>query len=124
MYYDADMEAEAYDGTPIPELPIHQVDWEHRGEYVRTRSKRKGPDEFDVEPEWATGAVMDPRAVIRLDRASRSGEGLRVPGRSAAAGRVLVVILIPKEHPPTGAWWGVNPWSANDRDRADYEETP
>ncbi len=24
----------------------------------RTRSKRKGPDEFDVEPEWATEAVM------------------------------------------------------------------
>jgi hypothetical protein len=121
------MEAETYDGIPIPELPIQAVDWEHRGEYIRTRSKRKGPDEFDVEPEWATEAVMDSRVVIRLDRASRSGESVRVTGYSAAAGRVLVVILIPKEHPPTGSWWGVNAWSANDRDRAEYaddEETP
>jgi len=110
-----------YDGIPLSELPITAVDWEYRCEYIRTRSKRKGPDEFDVEPEWATEAVLDPQAVIRRDRASRSGEGLRLTGFSAGADRVLVVILIPKEHPPTGDWWGVNAWSANDRD---YEETP
>lgn len=118
------MNEDTYDGIPVSQLPIDEVDWEHRGEYIRTRSKRKGPDEFDVEPEWATEAVMDPGAVIRRDPASRSGQGLRVTGHSAGAGRVLVVILVPKEHPPTGAWWGTNSWSANDRDRRDYEETP
>jgi len=114
---------DTYDGIPISQLSIEEVDWEHRGEYIRTRSKRKGPDEFDVEPEWATEAVMDPQAVIRRDPASRSGQGLRVTGHSPSAGRVLVVILVPKDHPPTGAWWGANSWSANDRDRRDYEET-
>jgi hypothetical protein len=118
------VDEETYDGIPIPELPIHEVDWEHRGEYILTRSKRKGPDEFDVEPEWATEAVMDAQAEFHRDRASRSGEGLRVTGYSAGADRILVVILIPKEHPPTGAWWGVNAWSANDRDRRDYKEMP
>jgi len=65
--------------------------------------------------------------VIRHDRASRSSEGLRMTGHSTRADQVLVVILIPKEHPPTGAWWGVNAWSANDRDcpdDRDYQETP
>jgi hypothetical protein len=33
-------------------------------------------------------------------------------------------ILIPKDHPPTGAWWGVNAWSANDRDRRDCDKHP
>lgn len=41
---------------------------------------------------------MDLRAVVRRDPASLSGEGLRVTGFSAGAGRVLVVILVPKEH--------------------------
>jgi hypothetical protein len=45
---------DTYDGIPIPHLPIEEVDWQHRDEYIRTRSKRTGPDEFDVEPEWAT----------------------------------------------------------------------
>ena len=61
------MDEDTYDGIPISQLPIDEVDWEHRGEYIRTRSKRKGPEEFDVEPEWATEAVMDPRAVVRRD---------------------------------------------------------
>jgi hypothetical protein len=118
------VDEETYDGIPVPLLPINAVDWEHRGDYIRSRTQRKGAEEFDVEPEWATEAVMDPRAVIRRDRASRSGEDVRVTGRSNGAGRLLVVILIPKDHPPTGAWWGVNAWSASDRDRRDHEETP
>ncbi len=66
---------------------------------------------------------MDLRAVVRRDPASLSGQGLRVTGFSAGADRVLVVILVPREHPPDGAWWGADRWSANDRDRRDYEET-
>ena len=100
------MAEDTYDGIPIPELPIDEVNWEHRGEYIRTRSKRKGPQEFDVEPEWATAAVMDPRAVIRRDPAGRSGQGVRITGYSTGAGQVLAVILIPKDHPPTGTWLG------------------
>lgn len=117
------MDEDTYDSIPVSQLPIEEVDWERRGEYIRTRSERKGPDDFDVEPEWATEAVMDLPAVVRRDPASRSGQGLRVTGFSAGAGRVLVVIVVPKEHPPAWAWWGANSESANDRDRRDYEET-
>lgn len=115
------MEPDFYDGIRVPELPIEEVDWYYRGEYIKHRSVRK-PGEMDVEPEWATQAVMDPLAVIRRDRASRSGEGIRVTGYSLGASQVLVVILVPKDHPPTGAWWGANAWVANERDRRDYLE--
>jgi hypothetical protein len=45
-----------------------------------------------------------------------------VLGWSAGAGRVLTVILLPKDQPPAGAWWGVNAWEANERDRREYWE--
>ena len=50
-------------GWDPTELPIEGVDWSYRGEYIRTRSKRK-PGEFDVEPEWATEAVMDEQRIL------------------------------------------------------------
>jgi hypothetical protein len=117
------VEEERYDGIPVPELRIDSLEWtRERTDYIRTRSKRKGQDrEFDVEPEWATEAALDPSAVIRRDRASKSGLGIRVTGYALGAGRVLTVIVLPKDHPPTGDWWGVNSWAADDRDRREYE---
>ena len=119
-YYTCTVE-DSYDGVPISELTIDAVDWEHRGEYIRTRSKRR-QGEFDVEPEWATEAVVDPSAVIRRDPASLSGQGIRITGFYTSADSVLTVILIPKEHPPRSAWWGVNSWAANARDKREYWE--
>lgn len=50
-----------YDGVPYDELEFEHIDWTHRGEYIRTRSQRKGPAEFDVEPQWAaTGGESTP----------------------------------------------------------------
>jgi hypothetical protein len=63
---------------------------------------------------------MDRRAVIRRDPASLSGQGVRITGFSSSADRVLTVIVIPKEHPPRNAWWGVNSWVANEGDRREY----
>ena len=111
-----------YEGIPIAELAIDHVDWVYRAEYIRTRSKRH-PGDFDVEPEWATEAVMDLRALVRRDPASRGGQGIRLTGLSPSANKVLTVILIPKDHPPVHAWWGVNSWAANQRDRREYEES-
>lgn len=113
---------EEYDGIPVSLLPIDAVDWDHRAEYIQSRSARKGPGEFDVEPEWATQAALDPRRLVGRDLASKSGEGVRIVGYSAAASRVLTVIVIPKRHPPEGAWWGVNAWAANNVDHRRYAE--
>lgn len=94
-----------YDGIPVALLPVDEIDWTHRGEYIRTRSSRKGLAEFDVEPEWATEAALDAERLIGRDPTSKSGEGVRLVGYSPGAGRVLTVIVIPKEHPPSGKWW-------------------
>jgi hypothetical protein len=109
-----------YDGVPVAELSVEEVDWTHRGEYIRSRSARKGRQEFDVEPEWADEAVHDSRRALSLDTASKSHETIRVVGWSAGAGRVLTVILLPKDRPVAGAWWGVNAWEASERDRREY----
>jgi hypothetical protein len=111
----------AYEGIEIGKLPIREIDWSKRGEYIRTRSARKGVDEFDVEPAWATEAATEPRRVLGPDRSSISGRTLRAVGWSDSAGRLLVVIILPRDDDPrTGRWWGVNAWSANSRDIREY----
>ena len=110
-----------YDGIPYGELPIEEVDWTHRADYIRTRSLRKGRPEFDVEPEWATQAALDPKGLVG-DGRSESGETIRVVGRSVLAKEVLTVLLLPKEHPPAGDWWDVNAWKANNGERREYED--
>lgn len=106
---------EDYDGIPYRDLPIDEVDWTHRADYIRTRSQRKG------RPEWATEAALDPRRLVG-DGRSASGETIRVVGWSALADEVLTVLLPPKEHPPTGDWWGVNAWRADDREERKYAQ--
>lgn len=112
----------AYDGVPYDELPLNEVDWSQAEAHIRRRAERKDrPNEFNVEPDWATEAASDPRRVIG-DSRSRSGESIKVIGYSEAAGRLLAVILVPKSHPPTGAWWGVSAWAASEHDMGDYRE--
>ncbi|MDA8393480.1 MAG: hypothetical protein M0Z87_11945 [Actinomycetota bacterium] len=45
---------------------------------------------------------------------------MRVVGFSPGADRVLVVVLLPKSHPPTGNWHVVTAWPANRRLRGAY----
>ncbi len=114
-------EEETYDGIAIPDLRVDSVTWTAgQAEHVRTRSSRY-PGSVNLEPEWATEAAMDPKRRFGLDPASKTGEGFRVVGRSATSGQVLTVILIPQEHPPTGAWLGVTAWVTKGRDLRDYE---
>ena len=114
-------EEETYDGIAIPDLRVDSVTWTAaQAEHVRTRSSRY-PGAVNLEPEWATEAAMDPKRRFGLDPASKTGEGIRVVGRSATPGQVLTVILIPEEHPPTGAWLGVTAWVTKGRDLRDYE---
>lgn len=86
---------------------------------------------FDVEPEWATEAVSDPRRLVG-SAGSRSGLTVKVLGWSSSApsrtgeawGRLLKVIVAPKDHPPAGRWWGATAMEANEADRRRYEEEP
>lgn len=131
MRMTAEEEAEGeelFEGIPYSQLRIDSVDWEHRAEYIRTRSTRYGPNEFDVEPEWATEAALDPDRLIGRGTSTTS---IQVVGRSRTAlgripeevGRVLKVWLVPKDHPPvSGDWWGASACDGNERDRQAYKE--
>jgi len=114
-------------GIPFGELPRESVDWTHRAEHIRARSARKGPQEFDVEPEWATEAGLDPEALIGPGSSTTSVEVIgyspSAPSRDAQGqGRVLKVWLVPKGDPPTGDWWGASACDANDEDVAAYND--
>lgn len=115
-----------FEGTPYEDLRIDSVDWLHRAEYIRTRSQRYGANEFDVEPEWATEAALDPDRLVGRGSSSTS---VMVVGWSNSAlgrepetiGRVLKVWLVPKDHPPSsGDWWGASACEGNSNDRQAY----
>lgn len=94
-------------------------DWQHRGDYIRTRSARKGSaGETDIEPAWADEAYADPAAVIfRPDPASRRGASDRTIGWSDSAGFLITVITV-----RDGATlWGANAWKSNETDQRWYE---
>ena len=99
-----------YDGIPVAELPITDVDVPDP-EHLR-RSARH-PGDADIAP-------LDLRGLVARDAQSRTGEAIRVVGYSPAAERLLVVVLLPGEHPPAGRWHVVTAWPASARLRAAY----
>lgn len=119
------MPPEDYAGIPLTRLRIEAVDWTYRGEHIRTRSKRKGPKEFDVEPEWATEAALDPDRIFR----TTGGMSIEVIGLSPSApprregetGRLLKVSIVPKRL-EEGEWWRASASEANETDRRRYRE--
>ncbi len=66
---------EAYDGIAVPDLRINSVEWT-RGQagHIRTRSSRYA-GAFDIEPEWATEAALDPARRFGLDPGEQDGGG-------------------------------------------------
>jgi hypothetical protein len=125
-------EETGYDGVPYGELSFEEVDWSEAVEHIRDRSGRVGsPGELDIEPEWATEALADPHRLVG-SAGSRSGLTVKVLGWSQSApprqageqGRLLKVIVAPKDHPPAGRWWGATAMDANGADRRRYEEEP
>ncbi|MGH3503837.1 MAG: hypothetical protein ACRDQA_23515 [Nocardioidaceae bacterium] len=123
---------DTYDDVPYAELIFEEVDWSEAVEHVRDRSGRlERPSEVDVEPEWATEALCDPSRLIG-SAGSHSGLTVKVLGWSFTApsrtagerGRLLKVIVAPKDHPPAGRWWGATAMDANEADRRRYEEEP
>lgn len=88
---------------------------------VPRTTARYGPKEVDLEPLWASEAACDGWALRAPDPTSRTGESIRVIGFSPSAVRLLMVVLIPEEHPPAGLWWGVTARPANQEERGVYE---
>jgi hypothetical protein len=121
-------DGEAYEGVPLEDLAINDIDWTHAGEHIHTRSKRKGTGEFDVEPEWATEAALDPKRLI----STTGGLSIVVIGSSTSAppraagevGRVLKIWIVPKDVSDlsSGSWWGASACDGNRTDRKRYRE--
>lgn len=107
-------------GIPVEELRIDLIDWSHRGEYIRTRRRRRR-DDTDIQPEWATEAAVADANRLLSTRGSRSGRSIRVVGWSPSARLLLTVILVPKDL-NEGEWWGTNAWLADERDGRGYHE--
>jgi len=109
-----------YFGIPLERLRIESVYWSSdRSDHIRTRSERYGPNEFDVEPEWATEAVMDTNRIVAP--AAANSDALEVIGFSPSAGELLKVWIYP-EGLEEGRWLGASASKANSTDRRNYKE--
>lgn len=106
-----------YDGIPVVDLPITTIDVP---DPVHLRRSTRYPGAIDIDPAAAIEAGLDPRALIARDPRSRTGEAIRVIGYSALADRLLVVVMIPHEHPPSGLWHIATAWPANGIERQLY----
>lgn len=102
---------------PVVDLPISEVDVPDPS---HLRRSVRYPGALDIEPEAAIEATLDPRGLVARDPKSRTGGAIRVIGYSATAGRVLVVVLLPHEHPPRGLWHVATAWPADRRLRDAY----
>ncbi|MFC5995368.1 tyrosine-type recombinase/integrase [Pseudonocardia hispaniensis] len=118
----SDHEEAAEDQAEITALParnemhydsrvFERVDWSKRGEYMQRK--------HGITPQVADDALGDPnRIVIDPDYNSTSGESVRIIGFSTIADDIVAVIVLQHE----GTEYGVNGWSANEKDRRIYNE--
>lgn len=109
-----------YDGIPVVELPITEVDVP---DPTHLRRSLRYPGALDIDPVAAIEASRDVGGLIARDPRSRSGEAVRIIGYSPSSDRLLVVVLIPHDHPPTGLWHVATAWPANTADRDRYSAT-
>ena len=108
------------DEAEEPPLPIRnamhydgqvfeRVDWSQRGPYMQRK--------HGIAPAIADEALEDPnRVVIDPDYNSESGRSVRIIGFSVTAGDVITVIVLGND----GTEYGVNGWTANEKDRRFY----
>lgn len=103
--------------TPLPnrnamhydDRVFERVDWSQRGAYM----KRK----HGITPAIADEALEDPnRIVIDPDYNSASGKSVRIIGFSVSADDVITVIVLENDETE----YGVNGWTANEKDRRFY----
>jgi hypothetical protein len=88
---------------------FERVDWSQRGAYMQRK--------HGVAAAIADEALEDPsRVVIDPDYNSESGRSVRIIGFSVTADDVITVIVLEKD----GTEYGVNGWTANEKDRRFY----
>lgn len=104
---------------PIERLPIDVV---YGPDPTHLRRSLRYPGALGIASEHAVEAALDPRRLVARDPGSRTKEAVRVVGRSHGMRRVLVVVLVPDDHPPSGAWRIATAWPADRRTRAIYGE--
>jgi hypothetical protein len=109
LYTFAVESEDLYEGIPVIDLPVMEVDVP---DPVHLRRSLRYQGEIDLEPAAAVEAALDLHGLIARDPQSRTGEAVRVVGFSPTAGRLLVVVLLPHDHPPTGLWHVVTAWPA------------
>ena len=109
LLYDLGVHEDLYDGLPVVDLPFVEVEVP---DPAHLRRSLRYPNSVDIDPVAAVEAALDPRGLVARDPKSRTGEAIRVIGYSPTAGRVLVVVLLPHEHPPQGRWHVVTAWPA------------
>jgi len=111
------MSGEAEEPTPLPiRNAMHydgrvfeRVDWSQRGAYMQRK--------HGVAPAIADEALEDPnRVVIDPDYNSESGRSVRIIGFSVTEDDVITVIVLEND----GTEYGVNGWTANEKDRRFY----
>lgn len=118
----SDDEEAAEDRAEVTALPLRnemhydkgvfeRVDWSKRGEYMQRK--------HGMTSQVADDALDDPdRIVIDPDYNSTSGESVRIIGFSTIADDIVTVIVLQHD----GTEYGVNGWSANEKDRRIYNE--
>jgi hypothetical protein len=121
-YYTWEVASEAepmYRGVPLSRLRIDWIVWTPtRAAHIRNRIERKNdPREINLEPEWATEAVMDSDALVGL---SKTSEAIHIIGKSRSADMVLKVWLLPIDM-ADGVWAGVSACEANSGEKYRYE---
>jgi hypothetical protein len=111
------MSGDTEEPTPLPirnemhydDLVFERVDWSQRGAYMQRQ--------HGITPEIADEALEDPnRVVFDPDYNSQSGESVRIIGFSMIADDVITVIVLENG----GIQYGVNGWTANEKDRRFY----
>ncbi len=111
------MDDDLYDGIPVDELPITAVDVPNPAHLRRSAGY---PGEHDIDMDAAIEATLDPGALVARDPTSRTREAILVVGYAPSSDQVLVVVLLPDDHPPTGLWHVVTAWPADRRRRRAY----
>lgn len=113
------MPEEFYDGLPVVELLIAEVDVPDPIHLCRSL---RYPGAFDIEPVAAIEAALDSKGLITRDLRSRTGEAIRAIGYSSTTSQILVVVLLPHEHPPAGRWHVATAWPASRHERTMYAD--
>lgn len=113
-----------YKGVPLEQLRIDGIEWTpERQQHIQTRTERYGPNERNIEPEWATEAALDPDRLIQVAGNEEATSSIKVIGYSPSAFGAghLLKVWIWSDDPASGLWFGGSASVANPSDSRRYQ---